>query len=294
MYDIKALYEADTVDEALRLMQEHPDALLIAGGSDVLIEVRSGKLSGRELISLFGADEMRGVHMEDDGTIRIGSMTSFTRLYNDPLITKHMKVLAEAVNMVGSPQIRSIATIGGNTCNGVTSADSASTLAAYDAIMEVTGPDGVRLVPISDWYLGPHKVNLQKGELQTAILIPKKSYTGYKGHYMKYGMRNAMEIATTGCSVNVKLSRDKKTFRDVRCGFGVAAPVPIRALHAEALLKGQTVDEEHIRAFSEKVTEDVTPRDSWRASKAFRLHLCRTLAEGALREAVRLSGGELA
>lgn len=291
MYDFKALYEAHSVPEAIRLLEEHPDAVILAGGSDVLIDTRSGKLAGREMISIYGLDELRGVSIDEENNIRIGSLTSFSSICRDPIIKEHIPVLAQACSMVGSPQIRSIGTIGGNTCNGVTSADSASTLMAYDAIMEVSGPDGVRRIPISQWYIRPHQVAKTHEELQTAILIPLTSCDGYTGCYMKYGMRNAMEIATTGCSVNVKLSADKKVFEDVRVGFGVAAPVPMRARTAEQVLTGREVTEENIQFFAEKVLEDVRPRDSWRASRDFRLHLCRTLAEDALREAIRRNGG---
>ena len=127
---------------------------------------------------------------------------------------------------MGGPQIRNIGTIGGNTCNGVTSADSASTLHAYDAIVELTGPDGVRRQPIREFYIKAGKVDIRPGEIQTAILIEKDSYTDTFGHYIKYAMRNAMDIATLGTSVNVRLSADKKTVERARVAFGVAGRCP--------------------------------------------------------------------
>jgi xanthine dehydrogenase FAD-binding subunit len=293
MYDIKALYEAISPEDAVSLLTEHPEAIIIAGGSDVLIKIREGRLAGKELVSIYGLDELRGVIKEDDGTIRIGSLTSFSHIHRDPIVKKPIAVLSEAVNMVGSPQVRAIGTIGGNTCNGVTSADSASTLCALDAIVEILGPDGKRTVPLTEFYAGPGRVHLKHNEIQTAILIPKESYTGYKGCYIKYGMRNAMEIATTGCSVNVKLSQDKKTIRDIRIGYGVAAPVPIRARNAEEEIRGCSVCPETIEQCGEAVLKDVTPRDSWRAAKDFRLHLCSTLAKRALTEAIKRAGGEI-
>lgn len=193
--------------------------------------------------------------------------------------------------MVGGPQIRNIGTIGGNTCNGVTSADSASTLFAWDAVIELAGPDGIRRIPIKDFYIKAGKVDLRPGEIQTAILIPREAYEGYEGYYIKYAMRNAMDIATLGCSVNVKLSEDKKTFTDVRIAYGVAGPVPMRAVHAEAAGRGLEVTDENIEKIGDTVLEDVTPRDSWRASKAFREHISKLLCKRALREAVRRAGG---
>ena len=293
MYDIKALYEAQSVGEAVSLRLEHPDAHIIAGGSDVLIKMREGKLAGCELISIYGIDALRGVTLEEDGTIRIGSLTSFSHITRSPIIQKHINVLGEAVDQVGGPQIRNIGTIGGNTCNGVTSADSASTLLAWDAIVELTGKDGVRRLPIRDFYIKAGVVDLHPDEIQTAILIPKEAYAGYQGHYIKYAMRNAMDIATTGCSVNVKLSADKKTLEDVRIAYGVAGPVPMRCPTAEALAKGKAVSAEVVEAFGQAVLEDINPRDSWRASKAFRQHIAVELAKRALQKSIELAGGAL-
>lgn len=291
MYDIKALYEAESIEHAVKLLAEHPEAQIIAGGSDVLVQMREGKRAGKELVSIYGLDEMRGVSFEADGAIRIGSLTSFSHITRDPIIKEHINVLGEAVDMVGGPQIRNIGTIGGNTCNGVTSADSASTLHAWDAVVELTGPNGVRRIPIHDFYIRAGVVDLRPGELQTAIIIPKASYEGYKGHYIKYAMRNAMDIATTGCSVNVKLSSDKMVMEDVRIAYGVAGPVPMRAPQAEEAAKGKTVSGGNVKAFAETVLKDINPRDSWRASKEFRQHIAVVLAERALIESIRLAGG---
>lgn len=293
MYDIKALYEAENVQHAISLLMEHPEAQIIAGGSDVLVQIREGKRAGKELVSIYMIDDMRGISYEEDGAIRIGSLTSFSHITKDPIIQKHINVLGEAVDKVGGPQIRNIGTIGGNTCNGVTSADSASTLHAWDAVIEITGSEGVRRVPIHDFYIKAGVVDLKPTEIQTAIIIPKESYEGYYGHYIKYAMRNAMDIATTGCSVNVKLSEDKKTIEDVRIAYGVAGPVPMRALFAETKAKGKPVSKETVKEFAQAVLEDINPRDSWRASKAFRQHIAVVLAERALRESIRLAGGEI-
>ncbi|SET46211.1 xanthine dehydrogenase FAD-binding subunit [Lacrimispora sphenoides] len=293
MYDMKALYEANTVEEAVKLRTEHPEAQIIAGGSDVLIQMREGKRAGKELISIYMIDEMRGVKLDEEEAIRIGSLTSFSHITKDPIIQEYINVLGEAVDMVGGPQIRNIATIGGNTCNGVTSADSASTLFAWDAVIELTGPVGIRRIPISDFYIKAGTVDIREGELQTAVIIPKNSYEGYKGHYIKYANRNAMDIATTGCSVNVKLSEDKKTVEDIRIAFGVAGPIPMRTKSAERLAKGQPVSKELAEAFGKEILEDINPRDSWRASKDFRKHIAVEMATRCFIESVKLSGGEI-
>ena len=293
MYDIKALYEATSVPHAIELLLAHPEAKIIAGGSDVLVQMREGRLAGCELVSIYGLDELRGVTLEADGTIRIGSLTSFSHITKDPIIQRHIRVLGEAVDQVGGPQIRNIGTIGGNTCNGVTSADSASTLFAWDAEVELTGQDGVRLLPIQAFYIKAGKVDLRPGELQTAILIRRASYEGYQGHYIKYAMRNAMDIATTGCSVNVKLSGDGTAIEDARIAYGVAGPVPMRAPSAEAAVRGKPVEETTVEAFGKAALADVNPRTSWRASREFRLQLVEELAKRALRESILLSGGKI-
>ena len=295
MYDMAALYQAADVQDAIRLRLEHPEAQIIAGGTDVLVQMREGKRAGKALISIQRCDEMRGVTIDEEENIRIGSLTSFTHITNDPIIQRYINVLGEAVDMVGGPQIRNAGTIGGNTCNGVTSADSASTLHAWDAVIELTGKNGVRRLPIRDFYIKAGEVDIraEDGEIQTAVLIPKESYENCFGHYIKYAMRNAMDIATLGTSVNVRLSADKKTVERARVAFGVAGPVPLRAATAEAMAKGQIVSLELAERFAQAVTADINPRDSWRAAKDFRLHIAVESAKRAFIESVKLAGGEL-
>ena len=295
MYDMKALYEAYSVEEAVKLRLEHPEAQIIAGGTDVLVQMREGRRAGKELISIQKIDSMRGVSMDEDENIRIGSLTTFSHITRNPIIIEKINVLGEAVDMVGGPQIRNAGTIGGNTCNGVTSADSASTLHAWEAIIELTGKNGKRYLPIKDFYIkaGTVDINVADGEIQTAIIIPKESYDRTAGFYIKYAMRNAMDIATTGCSVNCRLSEDKKTFERVRIAYGVAGPVPMRVPSAESFINGKAVTLENIETFSRTVLEDIHPRDSWRASKAFRQHIAVEMAKRCLVESVKRCGGDV-
>ena len=293
MYDMKALYEAQSVRHAIELRLEHPEAQIIAGGSDVLVQMREGRRAGKELISIYMLDEMRGISIDEDENIRIGSLTSFSHITRDPIIKKYIGVLGEAVDQVGSPQIRNIGTIGGNTCNGVTSADSASTLHAWEAIVELTGKNGVRRLPIKDFYIkaGTVDIRADEGEIQTAILIPKASYENTFGHYIKYGMRNAMEIASLGCSVNVRLSEDKRTIERCRIAYGVAGPVPMRTLSAEAVANSSLITESLPDEFALAVLNDINPRDSWRASRDFRLHIAVEMAKRCLTESIIKAGG---
>ena len=275
MYDMKALYEAESVENAVALRLEHPEAQIIAGGSDVLVQMREGKRAGKELISIYGLDELRGVSIDEEENIRIGSLSSFSHITRDPIIQKYINVLGEAVDMVGGPQIRNIGTIGGNTCNGVTSADSASTLHAWDFYIRA----------------GQVDIRAEEGEIQTAILIPKASYENCYGYYIKYAMRNAMDIATLGCSVNVRLSPDKQTIERARIAYGVAGPVPMRCPSAEAAAKDKPLTLTTAEQFSLAVLNDIRARDSWRASKAFREHIAVEMAKRCLIESIKRAGG---
>ena len=292
MYDIGKFYQAADVEDAVRALVEDPEAVVISGGSDVLIKIREGKLAGCSLVSIHGIKELEGIGMEEDGTIVIGPATTFSHITNNDIIQKHIPMLGDAVDMAGGPQLRNIGTIGGNVCNGVTSADSASSLCCLDAVLVLKGPDGVREVPISQWYTGPGRTVRNHDEVLTAIRIKKENYQGYGGQYIKYGKRNAMEIATLGCAVSVKLTEDKKHIQDLRLAYGVAAPTPIRCHTTEEAVKGMETGEALAQAVGKSALEEVNPRSSWRASREFRLQLVEELGRRAVKQAVINAGGE--
>ena len=291
MYDIEGIYQAKSAADAIAALRDDPKPLVISGGSDLLIQIREGKLAGCRLVSIHSLPELTGVSMDAGGRIRIGPATTFSHITNDPLIQKHLPMLGEAVDQAGGPQLRNIGTIGGNVCNGVTSADSASTLLTLNAMLELTGPDGARLVPLERFYKGPGRVDLAHAELLTAIFIEKSDYEGFGGHYIKYAQRNAMDIATLGCAVNVKLSADRKAVADLRLAYGVAAPTPIRCRGTEALAAGRGIDAELFELVAETAATEVAPRTSWRASKEFRVQLVKELSRRALDRAIKHAGG---
>lgn len=292
MYDIGKFYQAADVEDAVRALVKDPEAVVISGGSDVLIKIREGKLAGCSLVSIHGIKELEGIGMEEDGTIVIGPATTFSHIANNDMIQKHIPMLGDAVDMAGGPQLRNIGTIGGNVCNGVTSADSASSLCCLDAVLVLKGPDSVREVPISQWYTGPGRTVRNHDEVLTAIRIKKENYQGYGGHYIKYGKRNAMEIATLGCAVSVKLTEEKRHIQDLRLGYGVAAPTPIRCHKTEEAVKGMETGEALAQAVGKGALEEVNPRSSWRASREFRLQLVEELGRRAVKQAVINAGGE--
>ena len=293
MYDIQSIYRAVSVEDAISALQKDPSAVVIAGGSDVLIKIREGKLADSRLVSIHGLrEELEGVTLLENGDIAVGPLTTFRGVTGSEIIQERVSVLGEATDLAGGPQLRAVGTIGGNVCNGVTSADSASTLMALDVRMHLRGPAGWRMVPISQWYQGVGKVDLGPAELLCRIVIPKENYDGWSGHYIKYAQRNAMDIATLGVSCLVQLSADKRICEDVRLAFGVAAPTPIRARTAEEGVRGLPVSEAAARLGS-LALEDVSPRTSWRASREFRLQLIRELSGRALLEAARKGGAQL-
>lgn len=292
MYDIENYYNASSIKEAVELLQAHPDARIISGGSDVLIKIREGKFAGTSLVCIRDIKEIQGVKMTESGDIYIGAGTTFSHITNHPVIKEHLSVLGEAVDLVGGPQVRNIGTIGGNICNGAVSADSAPTVFSLNALLRIEDGNGEKFIPVRDFYLGPGKVNLKHGEILTHVVIPAREYKGYKGHYIKYSMRNAMDIATISCSVVSKADLEKGVLEDVRITFGVAAPVPYRCEKAEKALQGMKIDDMLYENVSELVREEINPRDSWRASKAFRLQIGGEIAKRALKRTIELAGGE--
>lgn len=291
MFDTGRVFEAHSVQEAIELLVANPGAKLICGGTDVLIQVREGKLAGRDLVSIHGLPELTGVTMDEEGTIAIGAATTFTKVIKDPLVKEHLPFLAQALETVGGPQVRNMGTIGGNVCNGATSADSASTLFALNAKLRIVNSRGTRVVPIQEFYLGPGKVALEHDDVMTHILISRDNYAGFGGQYIKYAMRKAMDIATLGCAVLCKV-KDKNIVEDVRLAFGVAAPTPIRVPAAEEVAKGKPFSDELVEEFAKAAVQQVNPRTSWRASREFRLQLVEELSKRAFRQAFSNAGGE--
>ncbi len=292
MYDIKRTLTPKSVDEALRLLKDNPDAVLLAGGTDVMIRIKHRKLRDAVLIYIRELDELKGIEMEEDGTIVIGPCTCFDDIYRNEICLKNIPILSYACNTVGSPQIRNIGTIGGNLCNGAVSADSVPSLYALDAELVLRSPDGERIVPVTGFHTGPGTTILKRDELLTQIRIRKESYENYGGCYIKFGQRNSMEISTLGCAATVKPGRDGK-IDDIRIAFGVAGPVPIRTRQLENMLKGRKIDDSFFEDITQNVLNELNPRDSWRASRELREQLIKTLSVRAVRRAcLNATGGE--
>ncbi|MBF1050908.1 MAG: xanthine dehydrogenase FAD-binding subunit XdhB [Peptostreptococcaceae bacterium] len=292
MYDIKKIYEPKDIDEAVKFLAEDDEAIIINGGSDVLIKNREGQLTNIPFVSIYNLKELKDIYIDDKESIIIGSGVSFTNIEKNSIVQEHIDFLSYAVGQVGGPQIRNIGTMGGNICNGVPSADSCTSVMALNAYLHLKSVRGTRVVPVSEFYVGAGKTVRERDEILTHFEIRKEEYKGYKGNYIKYAMRNAMDIATLGCCIMTKLSEDKKTLEDIKITYGVAAPTPIRSPKLEEKLRGQKVDENLIKIIDENYKEDVNPRDSWRASKDFRLHIIREMARRNINQSIVKGGGQ--
>lgn len=288
MFDLTTHVRAQSADQAVALLKEHPGSRLIAGGTDVLIKLREGKKGFDCLVDIHGLPELDYIRIDDDGSLAIGSGTTFSRIMDDPVIQQHLPMLCEGAGSVGGPQIRNVATIGGNICNGVPSADSAPSLFTANALVVILGEDGIRDVSIQNFFKGPGKVDLGPCDLVTGFRIPPENFRGFSGHYYKYAMRNAMDIATIGCGVNLKVTDDK--IADFRICFGVAGPTPMRCPTAEQTAMGRQPDQALLEDIAAAVMADVQPRDSWRATKAFRRNIISELSRRATRKALARGG----
>ncbi len=289
MFDIKSYKKANSVKDAIFMLKANPDAKLIAGGTDVLIRMHEGKKHFAHLVDIHDLDELKACSIDKNGILTIGSGVTFSQAMLSDVIRDNISLLAVASGTVGGPQIRNVATIGGNVCNGVTSADSASALFALNAILNIQGGSGNRQIHIADFYLGPGKVDLKQDDILTHFSITPENYKGYSGFYYKYAMRNAMDIATIGCAAVVKVNGNQ--LEDLRLAYGVAAPVPIRCPQTEHAAKGQKLSKNLLQDIKNSVLQDVNPRTSWRASKEFRLQIIKELAERVVRTAIENAGG---
>lgn len=289
MFDIAKIYEPATLSAALAIYGQNPQAVVVAGGTDVLVRIKDGKLCGGELLSVKGIAELCTVQLDGDENIVIGSGVTFSHILGDGILKNNVPSLCMAVSDIGGPQIRNSGTIGGNICTGATTADSAACLLSFDAVLQLQTDIETRYVPIVDFYKEPEKVRLRPGELLVAIIIKKEDYCNFFGHSIKYSIREAMDTATLTCSANLRLSDDKNTIEKLRLAYGVAAPTPIRAETAEIVAEGSGCSQEDITRIATAALNYVNPYSSWCAPEEFRLHLIQELAKKAVTRAIELA-----
>ena len=291
MYLVEDYFEAKSVAEAVELLAENPGRHIIAGGTDLLIKMREGALENVQLVSIRRIESLRAITGHENKNISIGPLVTFNDLENDQLIQNNLPILAETALTVGGPQIRHMATIGGNICNGVPSADSAPPLFVLNAQLKLQGKEGERVVPVREFFLGPGRVDLQPGELLTEILITADNFRNFGGCYIKFAPRKAMDLAILGVAVTCRLD-EEHNFDEVRISLGVAGPTPLRCTTAEAYAQGKPTGEATIAEIGRMAVESANARTSWRASREYRQHLIEELTQRALKTALARAGGD--
>ncbi len=284
--------EPETISEAITLLVKHgKDAKLIAGGTDLLVDMKKGKIQPKYLVSLMKIPDLRHI-TEDGGGLRIGAATTFQEIYESQLIKEKYPLLFEAAQAMGTVQIRNMATVGGNICNALPSADISPALVALDAKVKIVGQRGERVLPLEEFFVDVRKPALKNDELLAEVSVqspPARSGTAF----LKLG-RTTADLATLNVAVRVTLD-DKGACKEARVvvGGGVG-PTLIRSKKAEALLKGKVLKEPLIEEAAQVVPGELKPRPtSIRASPAYKIEVSKVLVKRALTKALdRAKAGE--
>jgi len=239
-------YEAPrSLGEALDLLRRWgPDARLLAGGTDLLVSMHERGLTPACLIDLKRIPDLDEIDVLPGGDVRLGPLVTVRTLERSPIVHERLPVLAEAARLIGSVQIRNLATLGGNLCNASPSADLAPPLLVLDASVEITGTGGSKRVPLSKFFTGPGRTVLN-GAILTAVWVPAPPL-GTRAVYLKHTPRQAMDVAGPGVAVYVHLEAGSAKCVEVRIAMGGVAPTPLRAAQAEAVLRGKNVTPERI------------------------------------------------
>jgi carbon-monoxide dehydrogenase medium subunit len=290
-----------TLEEVFPLLNQHgKKAALIAGGTDVMVMIKQKTMSPGVLISLRGIPGLDQIQY--DGTLRIGAMVTHRALEKSDLIRKEFSALTDAVDALGSIQIRNVATIGGNICTAAPSADTATPLLVLGAQVKIKSLKEEKTVPIEEFFMGPGETILKKGEIVTELIIPKPlPNTG--SAYWKHQRRLALDLPILGVSTLLTLDKgtvscsdmlcttspissilhtmeqDELTCKDVKIALGVAAPVPIRAIKAENLLRGKKISDELLEEVSETAAKEAQPRDTIRSEAWYRRDMIKVLVK---------------
>jgi len=257
----------------------------IGGGTDIVVQMRSGKTKATYLVDVSDAPGLRGID-EIYGNIRIGAFTTMEEIRRSPSVGRHLPALKEAADVFAAWQVRNLATLGGNLCNASPAADSAPPLLVYDAEVLAMRGDKELQIPIGLFFKGPGQTALQDGDLVTGVRIPK----GEGGSaFLKLGRRRASILAVVSAAARIQLSGEK--VGTVRVALGSVAPTPVRALHVEAYLFGRKPTEENLSAASTLVLKDIKPISDIRASAQYREKMAVVLTAKVLRTALMRAGG---
>jgi len=275
-----------SVGEALALMAKFRDtARYVAGGTDLLIAMKRREAVPEHLINLKGVAELQGITSDNFG-VRIGALTTLAEIERSEIISKQYVPLKDAVDVMASIQVRNLATIGGNLCSAIPSADTAPPLIALNASVKLVGPQGERTVPVEEFFIGPKRSVRQTQEIMTEIEIPKPDPAS-SGCYLKLMRRHAMDLALVGVAACLTLDSDRKLCTQARVGLGAVAPTPIRAPEVEAHLVNKAIDETVVTEAAQISGTQCRPISDLRASLEYRCSMVEVLMARALKEAAR-------
>jgi len=273
-----------TVGEAVALMAAHPRARLLAGGTDLLVQLRAGRKDTDLVIDLKRIPELNTIDYDAARGLTLGAAVPCYRIYRDQNVARAYPSLVEVASLIGGTQIQGRASIGGNLCNAAPSADSVPLLIALGAVCRITGPGGMREVAVENFCTGPGRNVLQPGELLVALhLPPPQRHSGAR--YLRFIPRNEMDIAVAGAGVEVVLDNGK--FRSARIALASVAPTPLYVREAGDALVGHPVNDESIAAAGEIARKSAEPITDMRGTAEYRRHLCAVLTRRALDAAVK-------
>ena len=261
----------------------------LAGGTDVLVQLRSELVTPDTLIDIKKIDGVRDITRNDDGSWTIGVAVTGAEMSEHPDLGRDWPGVVEAMDLIGSTQVQGRATLAGNLCNGSPAADSVPAMVAAGVTVTVTGPDGTRDVAVEDIPTGPGKTSLAKGELISAINIPARGKNGGDA-YLRFIPRTEMDIAVVGVGVNLRLDGDVIT--EARVSLGAVAPTVLLVEDCANAIIGSTLDDAALDAGAAAASAACNPIDDKRGTIAFRTEVAGVLAKRAAKIAYARAKGE--
>ena len=280
------LHEATTLAEAAAgLARYAPDARLLAGGTDLLVDLKAGRVRVGHMVSIRRVEALRGVSEDSDG-LRIGALTTVTQLDRAPAVRERFVPLLDATRKMAAPQIRNVATVGGNIASAVPCADLPPILTALNASVMLWSPDGEREVPLAAFFTGPRQTVRRETEVLTAVRVPTQP-AGFGAAYARFGLRDGNTIAVAAVAASLLLGKDGKV-REARVVLGAVAPIPKLVPAAGAALLGQPPTEAAFQAAAKAAMAAAEPISDVRGSAEYRRELvgvltCRALAAACAR-----------
>jgi carbon-monoxide dehydrogenase medium subunit len=274
-------YRPSTLQEACQLVSQPAGELkILAGGTDILVRMKHGTTLPKGLVSLRDIPDLCFIQFESHQGLTIGAMTPLSRLGNTTEIIENYPAIIEAVETIGSPQIRNRATLGGNICNAAPSADMVPILIAYGATVKISNGKAERSVLLEDFFTGPGGTVLKPGDLLTAVHIPPPPESSF-GTYLK-AYRSCMDCAIIGVALLAVFEPGKVICKDAKLVLGAVAPTPIRARASERMVAGKELDDELVEKASQKAAEDSRPITDIRSAASYRKTLVAVSTRRAL------------